>query len=238
MGEVKRQLRVGTLNVGRGDFGPIRDLAHTCHALALQELSDRDELVQRLRQDPELRVVRRKVHPGQAAVGLVWRPSVLRLVVQVHRLLVPVQTVNPSTGPERMKAKWLVGGTFEHRHTSALVTVGSTHRVAGQTPQGDTARDTVALHHAARVRREMRETEGYKIVGGDWNSWPDDDSLRPLRQAGWTCDQLEDKRLGTHGHWAPDHVWWDQVKGLDYHSHRVARDVGSDHRPLVATFQL
>lgn len=245
MAESKRRLVVATANVGtkgrrKADPGAVLELARSCHALALQQLSgpDGDAMVRLLRHDPDLRVIRRSRRLGQAAVGLVFRPDDLRLIVPVHRLLMAGQRVNPDTGPELIKPKWLVGATVEHRRASVVATIASTHRVAGQTPERDTERDEHAHRHAQRVATEMRNTDGYSIVGADWNSLPGDDSLRPLRQAGWTCDQLRGRRLDTHGHWCPDHVWWEHQERLHFVGHRLGRPIGGDHRPLVATFQL
>lgn len=233
---------VATINVGNGSSVKALRLAKSVDATALQEVSDRDGLIERLRADPQLRVVRRERRPGQAAVALVWKRNVLELRHRIVRLVAHGQPVGPGTGPDEMKAKWLEGGSFRLRACGSAVTIATTHRVAGQTRDGDSKRDRVAERHAAAVVREL-EHAPRPIVPGDWNSLPLDDSLAPFRRERWTCDQLQLERLNTHGGWCPDHVWfrpWSRGKSADLRvvDHWLADSIGSDHDPLVVRFRV
>lgn len=233
-------LDLATLNIGNADAGPVHDLCLSVAATVMQEGSDRGPLFARLDADPRLTVIRLGHRAGQAATAAVYHRERLRCRrVPAPVLLAADQRVNRGTGPEHTKPKWLLEPRFEHLASGRGITIATWHRVAGQTPKGSTDRDDLAQHEASRVADHYHGHTGLVALGGDTNSRPDDDSLRPLRAAGWKCDQLEDKLLGTHGHWPPDHWWWlpDPTR-MRYAHHHTGPDVGSDHLPLVVRFML
>ena len=110
--------------------------------------------------------------------------------------------------------------------------------MAGQTRNGRKKRDRVAYDDARKVAEFFEGFRGLSAVMGDWNSVAQDDSLAPLRDQGWTCNQLDGKRIPTHGRWAPDHVWWRKDKRISYVRQVALDGTRSDHRPLLVTFEL
>jgi Endonuclease/Exonuclease/phosphatase family len=234
-----QRLTVATWNIGNGTTADARQIMRQgTAALALQEASDQARLIQQLRGDG-LGVIRPVAEPGQAATPLVFDPEQLLLLRMIVELMVGRRRLNKGTGPETLKPKWLIGGYFLHRPTRRRLAIASTHRVAGQTPDGSTIRDDVAEQHAREIVQHFRGYGGIPIVLGDWNSWPDDDSLRPFRLADWRTDQALHRRLPTHGkRWAPDAAWWRPDHRIEFLRHRTLDGTRSDHRPLLVDYEI
>jgi len=229
------RLKVATWNIGNGTLANARKImSEGVAALALQEASDQRDLVEAL-VDDGFEVIRPEEQTGQPATPLVYDPAVLQLRRSIAVLTADSQPVGPGTGPDKMKAKWLIGARFVHLPSRRRIAIASHHRVAGQ--QHET-RHRVALEDARRVAETFVGYRSLVTVMGDWNSTAGDHTLKPLRHHGWTCNQLVGGHVGTHGQWAPDHVWWKKDDRISYVQHRVLTDTESDHRPLLVTFEL
>ena len=226
-------LTVATWNIGRGTLADARKVLSRSPVLALQEAGDRSKLIRALDRS-RYRVIKGSGRPGQSSTPLVFDPKVLRLVRPSATLMAPRQRVGRGTGPDRMKAKWLIGGRFVHRHTGTRLFIGTTHLVAGQSRQ---RRARVAIRHVRHVVSRLRRVAGIRLVMGDFNTRPGSKVLVPLRAAGWTSDQFVGRRLDTHGTWASDHVWWRAARGLRLVEHHTIRN-RSDHDALLATLTL
>ena len=226
-------LTVATWNIGRGTLAEARRALSQSPVLALQEAADRSKLIRALDRS-RYRVIKGSGRPGQSSTPIVFDPKVLRLARPVAILVARAQRVGRGTGPDRMKAKWLIGGRFVHRPTGTRLFIGTTHLVAGQSRQ---RRARVATRHVRHVVSRLRRVAGIRLVMGDFNTRPRSKVLVPLRAAGWTSDQIVGRRLDTHGTWAPDQVWWKPARGLRLVEHHTTSN-RSDHDALFATLTL
>lgn len=227
-------LKVATWNVGMGSLADAREVMRDVSAMALQEAGDQARLVNALAEDGHV-VIRPKEFLGQPATPLIYKPTELRYIRPLQQLMVAGGDIGPGTGPDTVKPKYLIGGYFIHLASRRRVALASTHRFAGQRVGNE--RYERATVHARRVVDALADYTGVPVVMGDWNSVPDSDTLAPLRRAGWTCDQLEGKRLPTHGGWVPDHVWWRKDERIAFDSHHTIKN-GSDHNALIVSFDL
>lgn len=219
-----------------GDHGTEKDaigLAESSDVVGLQEASDRKQLLI----DLHLRgygLIRPEAHVGQEATPLVFNPVRLQLRRWFSLPLWPGGDLGPGTGPDDGKPKWLNGGMFCHLATGRRVTVANLHAVAGQ---NHPERARIARRMVARAVRDLHARPGVLILLGDFNREANESTTMPLRRAGWECNQLHGWRYPTHGHWAPDQVWWRADDRIRLHNARNIR-TGSDHHALQAGFLL
>jgi hypothetical protein len=224
---------IATWNIGRGTYADARRVLSESSVLALQEASDKGQLIDRLKRDG-YRVIRGSGKPGQSATPFVFDPKALQLVRPVVALMAPRQRIGRGTGPDTMKAKWLIGGRFVERATGRHLFIGTTHLVAGQ---NHPRRARVALRHVRNAVSELRRLGGTTFLMGDFNTRPHSKVTGPLRATGWTSDQIVGQRLGTHGGWSPDQVWWNRSSGIELVEHHTISN-RSDHDALVTTVTL
>lgn len=231
------RLVVATWNIGDGTHKDALRIMLQADVLLVQEASDQDDLLWFLHAQ-RYESVRPEVHPGQAAVACVYRPDVLRLNTRITKLMVPGQNVGKGTGPDHMKPKWMVGAFFTHIPSGRHLAITSTHRVAGNSHG---PREQVATQHAQKIAAVFAHHNGPSIVGMDANSVATDNTLRPLRLAGWKSDQLK-REIPTHGpKWAPDQIWWKEPRRLRSRIRFVSHfttPTNSDHRALFAEFDI
>ncbi|MGH3362860.1 MAG: hypothetical protein ACRDOM_10430 [Nocardioides sp.] len=229
-------LTVGTHNLADATVDEAVEFADDCVAVAWQEGGDRGDVVRALsRAGHELHV---PDVPGGPSTPLSWHPSRLRflrpLLVQLH----PGGDIGPGTGPDDGKPKWLVGGYFVDLAARRRVAIGNVHLYAGQKAR------VGQLNRRARIGRDMLVTvattfedyTGVPIVGGDYNTLPTSRTVAPLRDAGWACSH-DKRRIGTHGKWTPDHVWWRPSDRIAF-VRQSARNTHSDHDALQVVLDI
>lgn len=224
-------LPIGAWNLGNGRLS---DVGVYAAAWVLSEAADQDDLLHAWCDRDGLTMVRPD-SPGAASTPVLYDDRRLRYEGLTDVLLAEDQPIGPGTGPDHMKTKRLIAPRFTDRATGRRVVVGAWHRPPGQKPGNK--REDIATAMAGKVVAQFKGYRGLVWVGGDGNSEPDVDSTRPLRAAGWTCDQLAGQRLPTHGAWCPDHLWYrpdDRALFLGHETH----ETHSDHDILVGRWDV
>ena len=215
-------LRVVTWNLGNARLGDVRVKAH---AWTMQEASDKDEFLKDMCDEFDLKMIRGR-KSGQPATPMLYDPKRLHLEEKIEHMLAHAQTLDPGTGPEHMKTKWLQGGYFTDIETGRKIAICSLHCPPGQTDNN--VRDRVATAMAQNAVGYMRQYRGIRVIGADWNAEMDTDSLAPMRRAGYHCDQLVGKRMPTHDGWCPDGIWWYNDDRVRFMGH-TTNPTHSDH---------
>ena len=231
-------IEVGTWNVGNGSIADARELMSTVSVLAMQEASDQDKMIAALREDG-YGIIRPQRKVGQPATPLIFNKRDLHCY---RRFSVPLYSGGPigaGTGPDDGKPKFLNGGKFIYKPTSTKVAFASIHTYPGQKFHPTNKRQHVSEE---MVRKAVTYFETYRAIAfimGDFNTNPDTETTLPLRRESWSWDQLTGDRLGTHGSWSPDQIWWrNQGKRHCKFVHHKTVANGSDHDALIASLQI
>lgn len=225
-------LTLATWNVGPGTLGDLIRLRRYADVIALQEAGDRSPLLRSTMRTGWKAVT--GVQPGQPSTPLIYDPAALTLLKPSRLLLAAAQDVGPGAGPDRLKAKWLIGGRFLHQESGRRFWLYSTHYVA---TQGKPKRHRVALAMSSRIALLARRAIRPVFVMGDFNAVPGSAVLRVLKDVGMVLAQLVGRPVPTHGRRAIDGVTWTPRRWI-----RLTRKwpivTNSDHRALVADFDL
>lgn len=223
-------LSVGTWNIGAGTMEDANRILNKVAVLAMQEASDRDSMFDTLR-EKGYGVIRPDQHVGQPATPLVFNKDRLKLL---SRIVVPLYhggPIGPGTGPDNGKPKWLIGAKFMDKKTNIRLAFGSIHCYAGQ--KDGNARRRISTDMVAKARDSYDRYRGIPFIMGDFNAEADTSTLHPLRNRGWHTDSIQNKKLGTHGGWTPDQVWWRHDPKVRFDGSETVKN-RSDHDALIA----
>lgn len=228
------RLRVCTWNAGNGgSWFDFKALLEEFPIVGVNEGADRQSWIDRARDLGRLHWYGSGTN-GRAATPLFWDPAVTGPHVEkVCEPLTPRTRRCPGTGPDTVKAKWLIGVGWDFPGIETRLRVGVMHAASGQSQpcRGDLARRQ--FRGAAAM---WPGAAGPAIIVGDMNTRWNDDSLDPFRHKGWRAAQ---GRAGgphaTHGDWTPDQQWYRNARptasgvrrnGSDHHAYWVEYDVG------------
>lgn len=220
------RLTLATWNIGPGRPSDVRLLMADADLVACQEAGDRKTMLRDLATVAGWKIITGN-QPGQSSTPLLYDPTVLKLEQTSRVLVAPAQYVGPGAGPDRLKAKWLIGGLFRHVPTGRRFWAYSVHYVA---TQGKPRRRAVALATSRRILLRVKSLRRPVIVLGDYNALPDSPVLRIL---------LELMRLAgdapSHGRRSIDHAVYTPRRWLKLSSERSV-ETHSDHRAVVLDY--
>ncbi len=240
-------LSVATYNIGR--TGTAADLAKLADAgvtvICLQEMSDR----RGIRLPDGWGAYWPDDEPGQAATPIIFDARSLP-VASGSRLMTPAtDDLEDGAGGSSVKAKWANWVTLQP-DGSEPVTVIPVHAiptVQGRNGPIGSKPKRVAWHarHMDALANLAAEhfADGLVIVAGDFNVAYNADSInvdgwpvRMLATAGLACTFSEHGKpsLATHDNRNIDYIFGSRPAT----GHRVLSGYGSDHRPLLATYEL
>jgi len=170
---------------------------------------------------------------GARGNPIVWNPERLkRQDVFCNRLLPAANRA----GKYNMQ-KNLNGGRFLFKPAHRSI-IGASQHAIQTSSQG--SRHAAALHMNHEILQILNKRKIPTFVGGDFNTVPKDELLRPFREANWRCSQIVGKELDTFGNRAIDMWWWDDKDGdkVARFLRQYTRDGDSDHKALYAEFDI
>lgn len=219
-----------TQNIGPANPQDILELADKTAILALQEAGDRGAIKTQLRRRG-FGVINPSRFKGATSTPLVYDPNKVKLLRERVILTSRAQYAGPGAGPDRVKSKYLVGGSFKDLSTGTKFRAFSTHYVASSYTN---LREKIALIESRAFAKRFHKGNIPTFVLGDFNAVPHDNVLAPLYANGWTNDE-EFGNLHTHGKRAIDYIWWLKNSRVRFYGHSTIR-TSSDHNAVVAEF--
>lgn len=221
----------GTWNFGPGTLADLLGLMATFTILAIQEAGDRAKVIAQALNEAGWEGITGP-EPGQSSTPLLYDPAAHQLVRAFRILIAHAQDIGPGAGPDRLKAKWLIGGLFRDLQTGRLFLAFSVHYVA---TQGKPKRHQVALATSRRIAVAIARFTLPVFILGDFNTVPTSAVARVLRRAGLQFTQLAGKILGTHGRRAIDQIAWTPRWWIEFVKQWVIV-THSDHKALGGEF--
>jgi hypothetical protein len=224
-------VRLSTANVGSAPAWRFERFVqdHEPTAIALQEMSDRQDLIEVLHRLGYLTLVGDE--PGQPATILAYNPQRVTRIRAVIILLMLSREWGQGAGGKRMKTKWYYGQRFQIKGFGwrSRFTYGSAHMPPSQ---GEPLRRKIAVAMVKKMVAGLRKRRRPVMIGMDSNTTPAGASLEAMRDAGYQ----RTPGLPTHGkHWNPDGIWW-LGKGMRLVECYTV-EFGSDHRAVVADYR-
>ena len=223
---------VCTWNAGdNGTADNLRNLMSRYDGISLQEMGDRDGLYDAAH-NYGWKSYDGDGQDGKRSTPLIWNPKRLEWKEGYAVKLSDAQTVNPGTGPEKIKTKWAIGGRFHVDGYGDAFRMVSCHLVADSS-SGE--RNDLARKQINRLADLWPDADGACVIAGDLNTGWNTDLVKPLKSDGWkSCHAYEYGPYPTHGDWTPDHIWTRNAKIT------ACGTIGnkSDHDALWATYDL
>jgi hypothetical protein len=239
MGSGGDRLVVIDWNVGdHGTQADLKGMLDRCDVLCLQEMGDRDGFYDCLH-DHGWKTYDAGGDNGRHSTPIAWDPKAMGPVNQHYCKQLSPKTHAPGTGPDDVKAKWLIGCAWDYPNYQHQVRVGCLHLVSdsGKDNQKrhDLAHDEIV--NASTMWRKADGTfpVGPMVIAGDWNTSWDNDLLDPMRNQHWKPSQGCDGYVcHTHGNWTPDQQWWRNAAVYKQGQIRT----GSDHDAYWVSYTL
>lgn len=229
-------LTVATWNVGdHGTKDNLKTVMGKAPVICLQEMSDRDSWYQ-FAHDKGWKTFNAGGDDGRAATPVFWNPKVMGEKVETYHKQLSPSTHCPGTGPDQVKAKWLIGVAWRYPPIDKWVRVGCLHLVSDSS--GGCRRD-LAHDELVKASTMWKGDDGFPpnpcIIGGDFNTSWNNSLLKPMKDKNWKPSQAAaGGPKKTHGGWTPDQQWYRNAK-VKTHGKITTK---SDHDCYYVTYTL